>query len=339
MKNCLWCCFVVMFFSADALHAQIQDQVVPQSVVGKEVSEPEKPKGIPTIEISSRAQQTRIALNKLRGSLEHVSDILTIQEQLPSLLYSLQRLRSSWLYKSLNSLSTRKLQDIDNEWTIHLEKLNAWEGKLSGRTGELEENNRQLNEMEELWLITREVVVKNEAPEVILERVQSTLDEIKEIKAVYSERIKDLLIYQDKISEQQLEIKKLISLINRAEAQSRKHLFARSSLPLWKAVQADDARLNFVSQIRLSCTGFVLMNMDYIQSNRGRCFLHIIIFAALLAFMIYFYHCNRHNQLFDEKDEIFKISAFLFSCVHSLRFFLFPFFWGHHIYQCPGSFP
>ncbi|MHC4322627.1 MAG: hypothetical protein ACYST3_10170, partial [Planctomycetota bacterium] len=79
-------CFIFLFFSAGVLSAQIQEQTVPQSGTEKKGTVPEKPVpeeaeipvGIPIMEISDRAKETHITLNKIKANLEPDSDILTI---------------------------------------------------------------------------------------------------------------------------------------------------------------------------------------------------------------------------------------------------------------------
>ena len=172
MRYCWWsCCFIFLFLYAGVLFAQTQEQAAPQSDTGQEVSEsekqapekpvlekpePEKPAGIPITEISQSAQETRISLNKISTNLEPVSDILTIEERLPGFLNSLKRKRSGWFYESLNRLTTRKLQDLSQEWNILLNKLNGWENKLAKHSKTLEEDNSQLEEMTALWQLTSE---------------------------------------------------------------------------------------------------------------------------------------------------------------------------------------
>ncbi|MEE9304475.1 MAG: mechanosensitive ion channel domain-containing protein, partial [Thiotrichaceae bacterium] len=284
-----------------------------QSDTEKEVSEPEKPAGIPIIEISDRAQQHRIILNQISTNLEPDADILTIKKQLPRFLNSLKRKRSGWFYESLKRLSTRRLEELSQQWNIHLNKLNNWDNKLAERSKVLEEDRRQLEEMADLWQLTSESTIDEKVPEAIQERVKSTLDKIKETRTRLLENMKVMLTFRDQISEQQLKITKLISLIKDAEAQSRKQLFVRDSPPLWKAIQAGEDILNFGSQIRDSSVHALRLNMAYFRANVGRLSLHIIIFVALLAFMIYFYQRNRRNQLFDETDETLKASAFFIS--------------------------
>ncbi|MCP4269382.1 MAG: hypothetical protein GY777_28060, partial [Candidatus Brocadiaceae bacterium] len=212
---------------------------MPQPVTGQEVSvpeepAPEKPAGIPITEVSVRAKETHITLNKTKANFEDDSDILPIKEQLPQFINSLKRSQSGWFHVSLNSLSTRKLQDLKQEWEANLEKLNKWEGILSERSREFEEDYTQLEKISELWQITSETAISSEAPEVIRNRIETTLKDIIVVNDIITECIKELLTIQDQIPEQQLEITKLISLISEAETHSRRHLFARDKLPLWK---------------------------------------------------------------------------------------------------------
>ncbi len=182
MKYCWLICFIFLFFYAGVLVAQTQEQTTPQSGTEQEISEseklapekpvlekpePEKPAGIPIIEISQSAQEARITLNKISTNLEPVADILTIEERLPTFLHSLKRKRSGWFYESLNKLTTRKLQELSQEWNMLLNKLNGWENKLAERSERLEEDKSQLEEMADLWQLTSESAIGKETPEAI----------------------------------------------------------------------------------------------------------------------------------------------------------------------------
>lgn len=339
LKYCWLSCFIFVFLFTGVLAAQVPEIIVPQPDTGQEVSEPEKPElekpvGIPIMEISDRAKETHITLNKIKVNLEPDSNIMTIREELPRFLYSLKRSRSGWFNKSIKSQNTRKLQNLKQEWTRNLEKLNAWEDILSGRSKALGEDNRQVEEMSALWQITSESALASEAPEVILNRVRSTLEDINDIKATHLEIVKKLLTLLDQISEQQLEITKLIGLIGKAETQSRKYLFDRDSPTLWEGIKAEDAKLNFGSQIGESCVSFILINWEYIQANSGRCSVHVIIFIVFLVFMLYFY---QRSKLLDEKDEILKISAFFISCPFSTALLISIFFTGWIYTNAPNA--
>ncbi len=331
LKYCWLSCFIFVFLYTGVLVAQTQVMAVPQPATGQEVSEPEKPEpekpaGIPILEISSRSQKTRIVLNKISSNLDSVADILTIKRRLPKFLHGLNNKRSSWVYGSLDKLTTRKLEQLSQEWNISLNKLNSWEKMLTDRSETLEKDQRQLEEMDNLWQLTSKSAIADEAPEVIQKRVKSTLDKIKGINTRLSKNMTLTLTLQDQISEQQLTIGKLIDQIKDAEAQSRKQLFARGSLPLWKAFQAEEDILAFGDHMRKSSTNALHMNKVYFQANTGRLSLHIIIFAALLGFTIYFNRRNKRNQLFHETDETLKASAFFLSYPFSTALLISIFF-------------
>jgi small-conductance mechanosensitive channel len=333
LKYYFWVCTIFVLLYSGVLSAQTQKKVAPQPDTEQEVSEPEKqapekPAGIPITEISKRAQEDRITLNKISANLEPDASILTIKEQLPSFLFSLKRLRSGWFYESLNRMTTRKLQEINQEWSIHLKKLNDWENHLGKRSEMLEEDNGQLKEMEDLWQITRdrELAIDEETPEAIQERVKATLAQIKDIKTRLLEHMNVSLTFRDQISEQQLEVTKLIGLLNDAEAQSRKQLFARDSPPLWEIFLEGRDSLDFGRQIHDSFANTLQMNMAYYRTNKGRLSLHLIIFVALLGFMIYFYQRNKRNLLFEEKEKALRASAFFLSCPFSTALLISIFF-------------
>ncbi|MFV1977204.1 MAG: mechanosensitive ion channel domain-containing protein, partial [Candidatus Scalindua sp.] len=320
-----------MFLYTGVLVAQTQVTAVPQPATGQEVSEPEKPEpekpaGIPILEISSRSQKTRIVLNKISSNLDSVADILTIKRKLPKFLNTLNYKRSSWVYNSLDKLTARKLEQLSQEWNISLNKLNNWEKMLTDRSETLEKDHRQLEEMDNLWQLTSKSAIAGKAPEVIQKRVKSTLDKIKDINTRLSESMTLTLTLQDQISERQLTVGKLIDQIKDAEAQSKKQLFARGNLPLWKAFRAEEDILAFGDHIRKSTTNALQMNEVYFKANIGRLSLHIIIFAVLLGFTIYFNRRNKRNQLFHETDETLKASAFFLSYPFSTALLISIFF-------------
>ncbi|NOR65626.1 MAG: mechanosensitive ion channel, partial [Candidatus Scalindua sp.] len=326
LKFCFWICIIIVFSCSSVLSAQTIGLPKPQTDTEQKISEPEKAVAIPITKISDRAQETYIVLNKIDADLEINTELQTINEQLPLFLASMNRERSSWIYQSLNSLSTRKLQKLHHDWNMQLNTLKTWKEPLLERSEILEEDSRQIEEMTGLWKITGESAVTSEAPEIIHERTKSTLDQIRQIKTKIIEQIRVLLTFKDQIAEQELEITKLIGLIQNAETHSRTKLFMYNSPPLWKAFQVVDGTPGFGRQIFESWAYFLKMNKEYFNTNRGRCSLHIIIFTAFLALMIYFSLRNRRNRLFEEADKDLKASAFFVSCPFSTALLISVFF-------------
>lgn len=227
-------CFLFAFLCTGVLSAQTFEQTKPQSDVTEENREPEKPVAIPITKISSRAQDAYLLLNQINADLKPITEILIIREKLPLFLSSMNKLRTSWIYLSLNNLTTRKLQKLSHDWNTQLNKLKQWEETLVERSELLDEDIRQLDEMAVIWRLTFDTAIAKDAPEVIQERAKTTLDQISDTKTKITEEIKVLLTFRDQISEQELEVTKLIGLIGNAEAQSKTQLFVRDSPPYGK---------------------------------------------------------------------------------------------------------
>ncbi|MDR4505760.1 MAG: mechanosensitive ion channel [Candidatus Scalindua sp.] len=329
MKHC-WVISIIffLFFCSCSLPAQTLEQAAPQTDTKQETQEPEKPVPIPITKISNRAQETYLLLNKIKKDIEPITEILTIREELPLFLSSMNRVHSSWIYRSLNNLTKWKLQKLKQEWNMQLNKLKKWEETLEERSELLDEDSRQLDEMITLWQLTSDSAINNSAPEVIQERAKTTLDQIRETRTQITEHIKVLLTFQDQISEQGLEITKLIDLIVNAEARSRTQLFVRDGPPIWETISDLDGIPSFDSQIFESCINFIQVNREYFDTSKWRCILHITIFAGFLAVMIFFYQQNRHNRLFDRNDEDIKASAFFISYPITTAFLISLFFGG-----------
>ena len=133
-----------MFLCSGVLSAQTIELPKPQADIEQKVSEPEKSVAIPITKISDRAQETYIVLNKIDADLEINTEIQTINKQLPLFLSSTNRERSSWIYQSLNSLSTRKLQKLHHDWNMQLNKLETWKEPLLERSEILEKDRGKL---------------------------------------------------------------------------------------------------------------------------------------------------------------------------------------------------
>ncbi len=161
MKCCFWSSIIFVFLCSGVLSAQTQELSKPQTETEQKISEPEKPVAIPITKISDRAQETYIVLNKIDADLEINTEIQAINEQLPLFFASTNRARSSWIYQSLNSLSTRKLQKLSHDWNMQLNNLKTWKEPLLERSEILEEDSRQLEEMVELWEITSDSALAN----------------------------------------------------------------------------------------------------------------------------------------------------------------------------------
>jgi small-conductance mechanosensitive channel len=222
-------------------------------------------------------------------------------------------LRSDSLYDQLSNLSPRTLQNLSQEWSLYLRTLNEWEKALLSRSQVLERQKKLLQNMAVEWKITADSTKSEETPEAIRERIASIVIEIDTVETNLAERINTLLVLQNRISEQQIAINELISLINNTEAQLQTRLFVQDSPPLWEAFQAQDDTLHVGGRIGESWKNFSQTMIGFARANEKSLYLHLFLFAGLLVLMVYFYRRNKQQRLFDEGEEVLKASAFFIS--------------------------
>jgi small-conductance mechanosensitive channel len=217
------------------------------------------------------------------------------------------------VYQQFDRLTTRRLESFNQEWTLYLQKLNTWQEALSRRSQNLEDAHQRLGKMVNLWQNTQQRALDEGAPEAIRERIKAIADEIGKVDEQLTERVGELLTLQDRISQQQIEISELITLINKTEAELQSRLFVPDSPPLWQAFQAREDSLHFGKQIKISWGDFLRTNLAFVKANEDRFYLHLVIFVLLFALMVYFQRRNKRSHLLDEHDEILKASAFFLS--------------------------
>jgi len=299
-----------MFFLVSVLIAQQPDKQTPSD---QQTTRTKTPAVIPVTEVPGRADKVHLTLNKIREELKPLPDIVVIEKELPQTLDSLKMLRSDSLYDQLSNLSPRTLQNLSQEWSLYLRTLNEWEKVLLSRSQVLERQKKLLQNMAVEWKITADSTKSEETPEAIRERIASIVIEIDTVETNLAERINTLLVLQNRISEQQIAINELISLINNTEAQLQTRLFVQDSPPLWEAFQAQDDTLHIGGKIGESWKNFSQTMIGFVRANKNNMYLHLILFAGLLAIMVYFYRRNKQQRLFDEGEEVLKASAFFIS--------------------------
>ncbi len=268
---------------------------------------------IPVTEITSSADETLANLNKILADAEPKSSITTIEEQLPKSLDSLNTLRANPILDQLGNLNIRILQNLSQEWSLYFIQLEDWKKTLQIRSQDLEKQGHDLKEMTDLWQLTYDKALTEKAPRAIRERVKSIQNKIKSLEKQISPRLNTLLVLQNQISKSQIKINDLLERFKKAEKEMRDQLFVIDSPPLWNAFQTDVDSLQFTSQFQESWTELLRSNLAFVNVNRDRFYIHLVIYVLLIILMVFLYLRNKRDNLFNEDDKALKASAYFVS--------------------------
>ena len=300
--------FVIFLLVSISYSQESTDQKSTADESEKKILEP-----IPVTEITSRADETLISLNKILADTEPIASVTTIEEDLPKTLDSLETLHANPRLKELENLNVRMLQNLSQEWSLYSKQLDRWKETLQSRSQDLEKLSHNLKEMTDIWKLTEENAVNEKAPRAIRERVKSTLKEISTIDKKVSPRLNTVLVLQNKISNVQIKINDLLSKIKITEQETRNQLFVIDSPTLWEAFQADRDSLQFTSQFQDSWTELIRSNIAFLTMNENRFYLHLAIYIILIILMLYLNQRNKRDNLFNEDDKALKASAYFVS--------------------------
>jgi len=189
---------------------------------------------IPLVDISQRAEQTTLILSKTTEALSQSAIIARIEEQLPEIQESIQNRRES-LVRTLGIGGSRgRIAEAADEWNQTHAMIGRWRQALTPKLNDIKTSVELLDREHETWKLTRDAALKESAPEAILGRIRSTLDQIDQVSASARQMQASLLTLQDQIVQQDLLITEELDRIAAVQRENRSDLFQRDSPPLWR---------------------------------------------------------------------------------------------------------
>ncbi len=189
---------------------------------------------IPLVEISQRAEQTTLILSKTTEALSQSANIARIEEQLPEIQESIQNRRES-LVRTLGIGGSRgRIAEAADEWNQTHAMITRWRQALTPKLNDIKVSVELLDRERQTWKLTRDAAVEAAAPEAILDRVRSTLDQIDHVGANARQMQASLLTLQDQIVQQDLLVTEALDRIAAMQRENRSDLFQRDSPPLWR---------------------------------------------------------------------------------------------------------
>ncbi len=291
-------CYMAVLYAQEPAQTKAK---VPEESIG--------PKPIAVTEITTRADQIYENLTKIETESEPSEKIQLIEKELPEMTDSLKVIRANPIYQNLADQSLRVLQNLSQEWIIYQRQLESWKHVLVTRSQDLEKKSNDLKSLKEIWQLTSQLAKKEKAPKAIRDRATSLLKEIGRTETEVAKRLDIVLVLQNKISQVQIDITKLMDQIRKIESDLRSQILVIDSPPLWELFSAQGDSLGIAAQFETSWSEIIRANVAFVSANEDRFYFHLIIFILLIAFMTFLNQKNKHNNLFNEHDKSFHASA------------------------------
>jgi small-conductance mechanosensitive channel len=294
----------VVFGSVTAQEIQEKPVVVQQ--VHKEV--------IPFIAVSDvpeRAAKTLLELKDIALVLKDDSEIVQMQDAVPSYIKSVDELLKASNSKNLKKESIRNLEKMYAEWSIYLKQLFTWEEELKARIKVYDANRIVLEKTSRQWGETHINANKRVAPQEIQDHIASVIVAIETLRSRAKEGYDRLLTNANYVTTRILQIQEMMAKIKKIENELSNQVFVQNEPPLLEALAEQPL---CVSQFLEGVVDTLLDKVDEFRiyhTNYTERFWKLLLFTFLIALYVgYFYTLYRKKKLFIKKESFNKKSYF-----------------------------
>jgi small-conductance mechanosensitive channel len=250
-------------------------------------------------DIASQAEATISTLQNLNASLEIDRTSQTVEGELPALI----SLVEGKLDDTANDLASHptlpRLHRLETEWSDFHDELYRWKHDLAKRAQEIGEQIARLTQLKNTWDATRQSADAAKLPREVLQRVEGTLADVQSALQKFEERQRQILRLQDRVVEQDQQVSQALASIERAREEAVSQLFVREGQPLWsKRVWTRTSQNAAAENRRFSRQVRELTN--YVEREKSRFLLHLVIFAALTSVLCWAKRAMR-KQISEER--------------------------------------
>ncbi len=267
----------------------IASLAVAASASAEQTPQPAEPAGaakileIPLVEVSRRAEQTALLLNKASEAFDAAPTVAKIAQQIPEAEKSLGE-RRQLLARALATGGNRtRLVDAMTDWDHALSELKSWSKAIAPGLQRTESAIQALSTEREIWDLTRRNALEVDAPQSIVNRIQTTLSEIDAAIATARDTQSSLLTLQDRIVQQDLFATAALDQIRSAQREGRSNLFERDAPILWRDLLDIDPD-EHLDDVRMSVTQDMRTLREYAADTGSRFLLDLLVFIVVLRY-------------------------------------------------------
>jgi small-conductance mechanosensitive channel len=247
---------------------------------------PPEVQAIALSDVPRQAEATILRLREIEADLAPDARVLELTDRLGTNDEELDALRARTDAAIARRTSLRNLQDLRQQWFLAKARVDNWESHLKKRSRLLDDDRKELGEMRERWVRTRDSPDPGEVPPPVVERIEGLLGRVEEVEAALLDRVEVVLTLQNHLSGQRLEINEGISALDEASEETRQDLFLPDAAPLWTELLSPTADDRIGAQLAESWERDRAALAEFFDSYRENIKAHLLLFIALLLLIV-----------------------------------------------------
>ena len=275
--------FFVLFF---LLHARWAAAADPISLTAPATAVSTSAAGVPLNEVAMQSEDTLVTLHDMQNELASVADIEQIANELPPLSREINaRLQESSKILALNpSLAT--FRRMERGWREANEDLDDWNKTLSKRVARIDNQTKELDQLDETWRQTLVSAQSAQAPISLIQNIHAVLSLITTTRTQVQKRHKEVLALQVRVGRESTRAEQMLAMVRHANEDALSRLFVRDSSPIWRYEANTETTL--MEQGRGSFSNQMGALAGYAHRKGSRFLIHLIVFLALVIGVYWF---------------------------------------------------
>ncbi len=196
---------------------------------------PERPKPTPIAltDVTDQAEVTSAELRSIAKSLERSEAVERIEERLELTVEEIDADEEQTAATLTSEPTIGELQDEETQWLAIREPFGAWNNTLKGRAKALNETLARLDELSEVWQLTREEARQESAPPALIERIDAVRGEVRKVRKNCERRRDEVLTLQSRVAKQDARISLALDQLDQARGDRVASVFERTGPAMW----------------------------------------------------------------------------------------------------------
>jgi small-conductance mechanosensitive channel len=223
---------------------------------------------------------------------------------------------------SIETMSIRELEQVDLQDDFYVDQIEEMMKRLSAMDQELENQMLQLQVNRQRWRLTLEQGEADATLEARLERIESTMQRIDEVRRALQDDLLVVLETQDSLNAKKSELEALHFKVNELEAALGETIFQKD-VPGFFSDLGNLGDRSLMASHWEEFKGSIRTDLDLLKSGyRRNMITSFLFFIALLVFMVWFKR-NHSSRIAEDRYELSQQHlVFINSPVVSSLFFI-----------------
>ena len=242
---------------------------------------------IPVAEVAAQATEVTKLLRMWSAQIIPSPAIDTIHQVLPeaSGTIDLELAATSTMLQGQPTLEL--LQTQQQLWQRRQLQTTGWLHALTGWATHLQEVGHRLTDLRTTWSTTRAAAQQAQAPEPILQQIDTTLAALAAAQTPLETQRTAALDLQSRVAHEVARCEKMLAQITQGQQQAVTGLLVRDGLPLWRAVLWTEARTALPARARQVAITYWSDILHYVRDpaaglplHAGLCLVLALVFGA-----------------------------------------------------------